>query len=72
LEKEVGSFSKGGGVLIGQSILFQKGEFSINSFASTSRITKERKKENAVAHPDSVRIGFSVLRIECPIAPGTQ
>jgi len=74
LVKGVGSFSKGGGVLIGQSSLCQKGGFSVNSSASTSR---RRDSVNALGRStpsddcDSVRIGFSGFRIECPIAPGT-
>jgi len=70
LVKGVGSFSKGGGVLIGQ-----KGGVSINSSASTSRrrdgvYALGRGTPSDVC--DSVRIGSSGLRIECPIAPGTQ
>jgi len=75
LVKGVGSFSKGVGVGIGHSIVCQKGGFSENSSASTSR-RRESVARHALATPgddcDSVRIGSSCLRIECPIAPGTQ
>jgi len=68
----VGSFSKGGGVLIGQS-----SQWVFNKFICEHQQDKERKKEKKCRGTpsddcDSVRIGFSVLRIECPIAPGTQ
>jgi len=69
LVKGLGPFSKGGGGIIG------KGGFSENSSASTSR-RRDGVARHALGTPsndcDSVRIGSSGLRIECPIAPGTQ
>ena len=71
LLKGVGSFSKGMGVVIRH----KKGKDSENSSASTSR-RRDGVARHALGTPsddcDSVRIGSSGLRIECPIAPGTQ
>jgi len=56
-------------------IVCQKGGFSENSSASTCR-RRDGVAQHALGTPsddcDSVRIGSSGLRIECPIAPGTQ
>ena len=75
LVKGVGSFSNGLGVVIGHLLVCQKRGFSENSSASTSR-RRDGVARHALGTPsddcDSVRIGSSVLRIDCPIAPGTQ
>jgi len=81
LVKGVGLFSKGVGLVIGHSLVCQKGGFSENSSAST-REQKQRRRDSVARHAlgtpsdsddcDSFRIGSSGLRIECPIAPGTQ
>ena len=75
LVKVVGSFSKGVGVVIGHLLVCQKGGFSENSSASTSRRT-DGVARHALGTPsddcDSVRIGSAGLRIECPIASDTQ
>ena len=75
LVKGLGPFSKGGVGIIGHTPVCQKGEFSENSSASTSR-RRDGVAKHALGTPsndcDSVRIGSSGLRIECPIAPGTQ
>jgi len=63
------------GVVIGHLIVCQNGGFSENSSASTSR-RRDGVAQHALGTPsddcDSVRIGSSGLRIECPIASGTQ
>ena len=75
LVKGVGSFSRGVAVVIWHSPVCQNGGFSEKSSASTS-IRRHGVARHALGTPsddcDSVRIGSSGLRIECPIAPDTQ
>ena len=69
LVKGLGSFSKGGGVVIGHLLVCQKGGISENSSASTSR-RRDCVARHALGTPsddcDSVRIGSQDRVPNCP------